>query len=40
MKSFTVVIALFLAAAVVRGSDDWPQLQGVLSGPATTPVQR
>src|SRR5262249_43540625 len=28
MKSFTLVIPLILSAAVVRGSDDWPQLQG------------
>jgi outer membrane protein assembly factor BamB len=28
MKSFTLGISLILFAAVVRGSDDWPQLQG------------
>lgn len=28
IKPFTLVIPLILSAAVVRGSDDWPQLQG------------
>src|SRR2546423_6012036 len=28
MKSFTLLIPLLLSATVVRGSDDWPQLQG------------
>jgi outer membrane protein assembly factor BamB len=28
MKSFTLVIPLILSTAVVRASDDWPQLQG------------
>src|SRR5437870_5153512 len=28
MKSVTLVILLLLAATAVRGSDEWPQLQG------------